>query len=239
VSNYYSYQRYKTKKSSPKKSIDNAPAPVPIPVDSIKDLSIYTLADLDKKELRPLIEKELKYLKIPFTPHKDITVPPEPTPPIRYKKLVREMLDSLEDFDPWDNYEMQEATSTMTTYLLDFWSNKDKYDKEYEKDLRQCKMEQAQREKTLGLVATQQKEFAKIKKDYARIRGSIVNKIDFARGQVKLIQTAAPKYTEYLDLANGDSDIAMRFLKKEYPDVSKIENFKKYVLADVLERANK
>lgn len=60
-----------------------------IVVDAIKDLSIYTLAELNKKELRPLIEKELQYLKIPFTPHKDITVPPEPTRPIRYKKLVR------------------------------------------------------------------------------------------------------------------------------------------------------
>lgn len=149
------------------------------------------------------------------------------------------MLEGLDGFDPWDDCEMTEAASAMTTYLLDFCTNKDKYDREYEKDLRQYDMEQSQYEKALGLVEVQKKEFAKIRKDYTRIRGGIANKIDFARGQVKLIKATAVKYTEYLDLANGDSDIAMRFLKKEHPDVSKIENFKKYVLADVLERANK
>jgi len=68
-----------------------------------------------------------------------------------------------------------------------------------------------------------------------KIRNTIAKARDAKGRKIKY----GEMYLKYLGLANGDKEIAMKFLTDAHPEVSEIENFNSYIMEIVLTEATK
>lgn len=213
----------------------------------MKRISEYTdeeLMELSEEEIGNIIDLECAYEKVPLLPEHPVAPPQIEIKPDQIghqvgdyiflsKEDANAVLSVLQKFDIYEkNYGSCNGEGLRKLNHSPSMKERPFYSEEYFSTIKE---EKENYERVKGKYDSLLREYNSIHSDRKSVISTVRDTIQEARDTKGRILDFSKKYLRYMDLANGDKEVAYRFMTDAHPEVEEIENFKTEVMKMVLE----